>query len=169
MIIIKYTSLFLLFIAISCIGVIISEKYKNRVVELKEMKNALNILETKMKFTYEPIPIIFSEISKHITGSVCYIFKKSINKMNEKTAGEAWVEALEECNTNLSKEDINILKGLNSLLGKTSLEGQISEIKLTSNFLDNQIIKAEDEEKKNKKMYSTLGVVIGLASVIILI
>ena len=169
MLIIKYTSLFLLFIAFTAIGMIISEKYKNRVIELKEMKSAFNILETKMKFTYEPLPVIFSDIIKNLKSNISYIFQIAVEKMKDCTAGEAWNKALEECHTNLNQDDINILKGLTSLLGKTSLEGQVSEIKLTSTFLDNQIQKAEEEEKKNKKMYRTLGVVIGLTSVIILI
>ena len=169
MIIIKYTSLFLLFIAISSIGIIISEKYRNRVIELKEMKNALNFLENKMKFTYEPIPVIFSDIAKNIKSNISNIFKLATEKMKECTAGEAWNKALEESQTNLKEEDITVLKGLTGLLGKTNIEGQVSEIELTSNFLNHQIQKAQEEEKKNKKMYKTLGVVIGLASVIILI
>ena len=166
---IKYTSLFLLFIAITLIGVIISEKYKKRVIELKEMKKALNILETKMKFTYEPIPTIFEDIYEHMNTNVSYIFKEANEKMKEKTAGQAWQEALNAKPNNLNKEDINVLQGLTNLLGKTNLEGQVSQIELTSSFLDNQIKKAEEEEKKNRKMYKTLGVVMGLATVIILI
>ncbi len=53
--------------------------------------------------------------------------------------------------------------------GKTDVEGQISEIELTSSFIDIQIKKAEEERKKNEKMYKTLGSVIGLAIVIVLV
>ena len=67
------------------------------------------------------------------------------------------------------KEYVDILKNLSNLLGKTSLEGQISEIELTKNFLETQIKKAEEEERKNKKMYRSLGVILGLVIVIILI
>ena len=52
--------------------------------------------------------------------------------------------------------------------GKTDISGQISEIDLTNTFLDMQIEKAENEKRKNQKMYKTLGTVIGLAIVIIL-
>ena len=169
MIIIKYTSLFLLFIAISAVGYIIAEKYKKRVDELKEMKKALNILETKMKYTYEPIPKIFLDIKDNTKDNVSYIFKDAAEKMGKEAAGEAWSKTLQNRQGSLNKEDINILQGLTSLLGKTNLEGQVTQIELTSNFLDNQIKNAEKEEEKNKKMYRTLGVVIGLACVIVLI
>ena len=69
----------------------------------------------------------------------------------------------------MTKEDIDVLKGLSNMLGKADLEGQISEIKLTDRFIDVQLEKAEEECKKSTKMYKTLGVVIGLAIVIVLI
>ena len=47
--------------------------------------------------------------------------------------------------------------------------GQVSEIKLIDNFLDTQIEKAEQDRKKNEKMYKTLGVTIGLAIVVVLV
>ena len=53
--------------------------------------------------------------------------------------------------------------------GQTDVEGQIREINLTSNFIDTQIEKAEDECKKNEKLYRTLGTIVGIAIVIILI
>lgn len=53
--------------------------------------------------------------------------------------------------------------------GKTDVEGQLSEISLTSNFLETQIAKSEEECKKNEKLYRTLGTIVGLAIVIILV
>ena len=45
----------------------------------------------------------------------------------------------------------------------------MSEINLNMNFLDSQIKVAEEEQKKNAKMYRTLGTIVGLAIIIILI
>ena len=52
---IKYFMLILVFISSSLIGRLISKKYIDRVEELKEIKNALNIFKSKIKFTYEPL------------------------------------------------------------------------------------------------------------------
>ena len=89
--------------------------------------------------------------------------------MKELSAGEAWNEAIEGANIEITKEDKNILKGMSKLLGKTNVEGQISEINLTKKFLDRQIEIAEQEKNKNEKLYKTLGMTIGLAIVILLI
>ena len=62
MVILKYIVLIILFASSSYIGVLISQKFKNRVNELKELKTDINEFEAKIKMTYEPIPKIFKEI-----------------------------------------------------------------------------------------------------------
>lgn len=47
--------------------------------------------------------------------------------------------------------------------------GQLSEIELISKFIDEQIIKAEEEQKKNEKLYKSLGIITGIGIAIILI
>lgn len=172
MIIIKYIILMLLLLSSSYIGILVSKKYQTRVNELKEIKNLLAIFVTKIKLTYEPIPQIFEELgNKKNTNAINIInlFKTAASKMKEQSAGIAWLNALEKTSTNLKKEDIEILQGLSTLLGKVDLEGQINEIELVDHFLDTQIKKAEEENNKYKKMYKVLGITTGLAVVIILI
>lgn len=169
MLMIKYIILIMLLFSSSYIGILISKKYQNRVRELKEMKSSLAIFATKIKLTYEPIPQIFEELGNKENSNISYIFKTASEKMKELPAGEAWIKSLEVQSTNLKKEDIEVLKGLSNLLGKVDLEGQVSEIELVDNFIDRQIEAAEEESKKNQKMYKTLGVTIGLAMVIVFI
>lgn len=166
---IKYLTLIIILASTTYIGILISKKYLNRVKDLKEMKNALNIFSTKIKFTYEPIPQTFKEISEKVKPNIANIFKESSKKMENKNAGKAWEEALEESNTSMTKEDIEVIKNLSNLLGKVDIEGQVNEVELVENFLDTQIELAEEEKQKYVKLYKTLGVTIGLAVVIILI
>lgn len=156
MIIIKMLILFLIFISAFIVGILISCKYKNRVKDLKEIKKALNIFETKIKFTCEPIPEIFEELSNNLTQNIGEIFKVASLKMKEITAKEAWEESINESNTSMKPEDIEIIGGLGKLLGKTDLDGQVSQIELTNTFLDTQIKKSEKECEKNEKLYKTL-------------
>ena len=114
--IIKFFMLVLIFITSTLIGRIISKKYIYRLEELEEIKNALNMFKTKIKFTYEPIPQIFEEISINCNKNVGNIFRLAKEKMIENNASIAWEEAVEEAGTNLKKEDKNILKTLSKLL-----------------------------------------------------
>lgn len=169
MIIVKYIMLLLILISAGILGKNISNKYIYRLKELQDMKNALNILKNKIKFTYEPLPEIFEYIAKNSTPNISKIFVKSINKMKQKTASKAWEEAVEETTYNLNEEDKNAIKMLSKLLGMTDVEGQISQIDITENFLNNQIQNAEMERQKNEKLYKKLGITIGATIVIILI
>lgn len=169
MIILKYIMIFLVFVISFLIGNIISKKYILRVKELKDFKNALNIIESKMKFTYEPLGEIFIQTSKLLSQNISRIFIKASNNMKDLNAEEAWYKALEEANVNLCREDIENIKNFGKMLGKTDKEGQVSQLELTKTFVEMQIEKAKVEEEKNAKLYKTLGTIVGLAFVIILI
>lgn len=166
--IIKYFMLILILIFSSLLGKLLSKKYSNRLKELEEMKTALNILKTKIKFTYSPLPEIFEEISEKQKGNIGKIFKKAKENMKNNTADEAWKKAISEEKNNLIDEDRYTIKNLSKMLGQTDIEGQISQIEITEKFLEIQIQEANIEKQKNEKLYSKLGVTIGLAIVIIL-
>ena len=165
---IKYFILFLILVSSSINGKYLSKKYVYRLEELEEMKNSLNILKTKIKFTYEPIPDIFEEISKNTNKNIGNIFLLAKEKMEKMPASKAWEIAVEKIECNLKKEDKKTIKLLSKLLGRTDIEGQISQIEITEVFLNTQIKEAEEEKLKNVKLYTRLGTVMGLTIVIIL-
>ena len=157
-----------IFLTTSGIGILKAKKYVYRVEELKEFKTALNTFKTKLKFTYEPIPEIFKQISENINSNIGNIFKIASNNMKTDIASASWNSAVETASLNITAEDKCILKNLSNLLGETDLEGQISQIDLTTNFIEEQIAKAERERQKNERLFRTLGMTVGLAIVIIL-
>ena len=114
--IIKYCMLFFVFILSVLIGKYISQKYKYRLEELEEIKNALNIFKSKIKFTYEPIPEIFEEISKNTNYNISKLFKQANQNMQTETASLAWEIAIDEFSSNLNKEDKHAIKTLSKLL-----------------------------------------------------
>lgn len=169
MYIIKLILLFGVFGTSTIIGMLISKKYINRLQILKDLKNALNIFEVKVNFSCETIPEIFKEISTKFKGTVGKIFSNTVENMENMVAGEAWEKALNNNCEALKKEDINSIKPLGKLLGKTDVEGQLTQIKLVLEFLEKQINEASEEKNKNAKMYQKLGAVVGLIMVIVLI
>lgn len=166
--VLKYFMLFIVLVVCSLIGKYLSKKYVIRVNELEEMKNALNMFQSKIKFTYEPIPEIFGEIAQASDKSVGQVFRLAKEKMESKTANVAWEEAIEETENNFTKDDKYVLKTLSKLLGQTDIEGQTSQIEITQKFLETQLKEAYKEKEKNEKLYSKLGTTIGLVIVIIL-
>lgn len=165
---IKCVLLIAIFGLSTTIGIVISKRYENRVSELKEFKNILNMMKTKIKFTYEPLAEIFKQIANNNETNVEKIFGQMTNQITYFQTKEVWENCIQEADISINQEDKDILKKLGKLLGQTDVDGQISEIEVTQNFLDMQIEKAEQEKKKNQKIYKTLGITVGLIFVIIL-
>ena len=159
----------MIFIIIICsyIGIIKAKKFETRVIELNKFQNALIMFKTKIEFTYEPIKNIFEEISKTIYLEDKNIFKLTIE--GEEEINQAWNNSSDKFLDVFEKEDIDIIKMFGKLLGKTDIEGQVSEILLTQNLIEKQIEKAEYEKLKNSKLYKSMGVICGLGICIILV
>lgn len=166
--IVKYILLAVIFGLSTSIGLMISKRFDNRVIELKEFKNTLNIMKTKIKFTYEPLAEIFKQIANKNESNIERIFGQMANQITYYQTRDVWENCIQEADISINQEDKDILKKLGKLLGQTDVEGQVSEIEVTQNFLNMQIEKAEEEKKKNQKIYKTLGITIGLVFVIIL-
>lgn len=167
-IVIKIVMLFLIFCICTMLGIQKANMYDNRVNELKKIKNALEVIKSKIEFTYEPIKEIFTEISKIIYLNEDNIFQKSINLMDKHSLQESWNISINE-EKKLNNDDKNTIKMFGKLLGKTDKAGQINEINVTSNLIDTLIQNAENEKNKNYKLFKTLGSVIGVGLCIILI
>ena len=146
--IIKCFMLLFVFIGSSYIGRCIAKKYSYRLEELEEIKNILNIFKSKIRFTYEPIPEIFREIASNTKENLGQIFEKAEKNMKDFSAGEAWEKAIQTSETNLTNEDLHVLSMLSKMLGQTDVEGQISQIEITENFLEKQIKEAQQEKKQ---------------------
>lgn len=166
---VKYTLLVGIFGLSTAIGFLISKSYKNRVLELKEFKSILNIIKTKIRFTYEPLAEIFRQVAKDNESEIEKIFGQMANQVSDYQVKEVWENCIQDADISIKQEDKDVLKKLGKLLGQTDVDGQISEIEVTETFLDMQIENAEEEKKKNQKMYKTLGIVAGLVFVIILV
>ena len=167
--ILKLIILTIIMIMCTSLGIMKANRYKLRVIDLSEIKKALNLIITKMRYTYEPLPDLFKEVSKDLNANIANIFNKSNIYMDELNAGQAWEKAVDESSYNFTNEDMNITKSLGKLLGKTELERQLMQIELTNKLLDEQILQATNLQNKNTKLYKTLGATIGLAIMIIFI
>ena len=157
--IIKSLFLIIIFGLAVYIGNAKAGKYVNRVKELVSIKTILNIFESKIKFTQSPLREIFCSVAESCS-------EKNIQKIFRKLATEKqynihenWEKVIKQEETNLNEEDKKILIDMGKILGATDIDGQVSNIKIASNFIDKQIEKAEKEKEKNAKMFRTLGIV----------
>lgn len=168
---VRYIFFILILMGSTSIGFLLSKCCSDRLKELKSLANMINIFQNKIKFTHKPLAEIFKEVAlirkdTHFSE----IFIKTSQKLKNKSAQLAWNEAISEGEffLNLKNEDLNLIRTFGNMLGKTDVEGQISEINQFAILLNGQIEKAKEEEGKNSKMYKSLGTIVGLGIVILL-
>lgn len=166
MIFIKNMSLIGIIAVCSYIGILKSKSFENRVIELSKFQSALVMFESKLKFTYEPIKNIFEEISNVIYKNESNIF--FLTSKEEKNINKAWCDGANKI-LFINNSDKEVVKTIGKLLGKTDIEGQLSEISLGLDLISKQIKDAECEKNKNSKLYKTMGIIFGLGISIILI
>ncbi len=164
----KFIILIFIFVICSRLGSLKAKVYDARVGELKKIKNALEMIKSKIEFTYAPLQDIFEEVTKVVYDGQENIFESTVQGMKEKGVTESWNVAVER-EVKITQEDKSSLKLFGKLLGKTDKAGQINEINVASKLLDVQIEKAEAEKQKNYKLFKTLGSVVGIGICIILI
>ena len=109
------------------------------------------------------------EISKKIKGDVGKLFWDASRNMSLDFAGDAWEKSLNNSNIMLLEDDKEALRSLGKLLGSTDIDGQLSQIRLVNGFLNEQIKEAIEQKDKNETMYKKLGIIVGLAVVIVLV
>jgi len=168
---IKIFGCIIVFAACALIGYFLASSKYERVKEIRSFIQALNMLETEIRFALCTLPEAFIKISLLVDEKTGEIFKLASENMEKiKTnASSAWKSALEEKGTSfsLNSEDFLILKSLGDSLGNSDVENQVKSIRLVVERLKNQEHKAEEERYKNGKLLKSMGVLGGLTLVII--
>ena len=167
----RYIFLITILVLSTSIGFLLSKSYNDRLKELKNISNLINILKNKIIFTKKPLAELFEEVSKlEDQNEISKIFIKTAENLKKENFEKAWKEAISEESffLNLKKEDFRLLETFGNMIGKTDIDGQINEIDQFLTLMDGQIVLAEAEKNKNSKMYKSLGTIIGLGIVVIL-
>lgn len=171
---VKFILIIGVFILATFIGYLLAGRYKTRVAEINDLIFALDVLETKIKYTYDSLPTSFLYIADNLKTKVYRLFYITAEELKENrnlSAGDCFKQVIddEKIFLALNKDDIEIIKGLGVSLGQVDMEGQLKTIKLVSDSLKKQLEEAIDENKKNFKLYRNMGVLSGLVIMIILL
>ncbi|ABN52079.1 MAG TPA: stage III sporulation protein AB [Hungateiclostridium thermocellum] len=163
----------IVFMSSSLLGYMYSRRCSKRPAELRALQGYLQMFETEISFMSNVLKDAFTKIYMYDDSSVAVFFKGTVEALENDTgitAGEAWAKAVKENikNTSLNKEDEEIIISFGKMLGSSDVEGQIKNIRLTINQLKLQEQKAEELRAKNEAMYRNLGILGGLAIIIIL-
>ncbi|MCY6370323.1 stage III sporulation protein SpoIIIAB [Clostridium ganghwense] len=164
----------LILVSCSLIGFIYGENLRSRVIQLKEIEQALYQLESEIVYTRTSLPEIFEHIGEKCNKPIKNIFLE-VSQLLDNNEVDSVYEGFKksiECNKeliNLKKEDIRVLLDLARTLGESDVEGQKSILSLSLTNLKKQVNAAEVVMQKNIKMYRYLGFSLGAILVIMIV
>ncbi len=168
----KMSGAVLMVVVFSYMGHVFSQRYIERYRQLLALRLALEILNSEILYMKTPLPLAFKKIALRMSEPVSGFFSLAAAKLDEGGyfTREAWQEAIEEKypETCLQQQDIYILNQLGVVLeGDADSEGQVRQLKLLERELARTILEAEEEKRKNVRVWRYLGLLGGLSVVIL--
>lgn len=158
----------------SFLGFFLSRDCAKRPHQLRELQGLLQMLENEIVYLSNLLIDAFYKINDAGNSEISVLFKSTADHLKYNSnlnACEAWEKAIKEniSKSSLDKEDSKILIQFGKMLGNSDIEGQQKNIRLAITQLSLQEKKAEENKNKYEAMYKRLGVLGGLAIVILLI
>lgn len=144
-----------------------------RLSELAQMKKALTVLVSEIRFSNALEEAAYN-ISERTTGVVSKIFESFGSHISEKNGDgicAVWesVLATGKRESYFSDEDLDMFLSLGRTFGYLDKEMQIDSIGLVIGQIDNESKILIEKREKDKRMYMNLGILGGLALVIMLL
>lgn len=164
----------LIMAACSLYGIAASNRFSLRPKELRKLRSAIQMLETEIIFGSTPLPIAMGNVASKVSGGIRSFFSKvSEDLISGWSLGleGAWAGGIDKLisETCLTAADRELLKDFGKVLGVSDREDQKKHFELFYIQLKHHEDIAEEERRKNEKLYKSLGFLSGLVIFIILL
>lgn len=150
-----------------------SSHLNKRPTQIRQLKNALQILEAEIMYSQSPLQEVFSKISKQIPKPTNAFFQNLCEQMDKKQ--EEFISIWERNigtfieRSSLSPNEAEILKQFGQTLGQHDFIHQQKHIHLTITHLDRELEEARDQQQRYAKMVKSLGFLCGLFIVLLIV
>lgn len=156
------------------VGFYLSYKIIYRQNDLLEMKRAILILSSEIKFLSTSIIDAIQHIEKTANEPVRNVFsyfRLLLEQNSGENIEELWEKALEtELKTSyFTKNDLDKFKIIGSSICNYDKEFNLSSFSLVTDYIDQSIDEINSEKNQNLKMYQSLSVLLGVMVVILLV
>ncbi|GAB3052150.1 stage III sporulation protein SpoIIIAB [Virgibacillus ainsalahensis] len=150
-----------------------SQRLSKRPKHIRQLKNALQILEAEMVYSQLPLQDAFTVIAKQIPQPMKSFFRKLSTSMREEDdqLANLWNKNVDELlkESCLELNEGEILKQFGQTLGQHDFSQQQKHIQLTVTHLERELEEARDNQYKYSKMAKSLGLLSGLFIVLLFI
>ncbi|MCL2873874.1 MAG: stage III sporulation protein AB [Defluviitaleaceae bacterium] len=174
LIFLNITGIVLIMVSTGLIGLYYSNVDGYRISDLLEFKRAISILQSEIEYTGTPLSEAASNVALRTNGSVSRIFERLSELVvtnRQDSMADIWktafLPAVDEAY--FSKKDVEQFLEFGNALGYLDSNMQLKNITLLLDYIENRIDELNATKIKNRKMYSSAGVLTGLLIVVILI
>lgn len=162
----------ILILACGAMGLVKGQTYSQRLRELQQVKDMIQLLETEIQYRQDPLPVIFQRLSggrNSLDAEIMNLCKQSLEQKQDFQI--SWKTAINHASQNscLTESDKEILYELGRQLGKSNVQGQLDLLKASEQKLNLQLTDAEKQKFSKGKMYSGLGFSMGIVVAVLLI
>ncbi|HWR55569.1 MAG TPA: stage III sporulation protein SpoIIIAB [Negativicutes bacterium] len=169
---IKMLGATLVIAATSWAGFEAAQRFQQRPRQLRELQSCLQMLETEINYGLTPLPTALEKLAEGREGPIgdfCCAVKNELFAHQGMTMRAAWNISLDLLGKHcaLTECDQNILRNFGATLGMSDRHDQIKHLKLAMSQLAAAETSAWEEKLKNERMFRALGILGGLAVVIL--
>lgn len=154
-------------------GRVMGYQYKQRTRQLQQFFHALHMLETEISYGQTILPLAverLARVSLEPHKDFLKRFQEKLEPGQGLTADQAWQKSIDETAENfcLKTEDWEVLKQYGQGLGSSDDRNQIRQLKVAQKRLEQLESEARAESEKLNRMWNYIGVLTGIALVILL-
>lgn len=166
----KLIGMVLVVLFCSACGLMGAASLRRREGQLKKVQLFLHLLQERLSYTLSPLGEIFEGLqSEPLLRELDFIPLCAKKLAGTVPFPQAFVESLEQSRCALDKRDRELLGELSTILGQSDLENQLGGIRLVRANMLQQAEAAGELCRSRAKLYSSLGVLSGVAVAIVLL
>ncbi|MCP8616826.1 stage III sporulation protein SpoIIIAB [Salirhabdus salicampi] len=169
----KWIGVLLLLCATTYVGFDISKRLSDRPRQIRQLKNALQVLEAEIVYGQSPIQQVFGRLSTQLPKPLNGLFAHLYQQLNQHqfTLYDVWRKSLDKFwpHFAMKNPEKEIMDQFGQTLGQHDFTQQRKHIYLALSHLDRELENAEDESRRYGKMAKSLGLLTGLFLVLLLI
>ena len=160
--------------ACGLLGIAAANRYSIRLKDIRRFRASIQMLETEIIYGCTPLPHALNNISAKIEGPLKRFYSmisEDLNSGCNTSLDAVWSKGSDRLqkDTCLKNTDRELVAGFGKVLGSSDREDQKKHFELFYIQLKQHELEAEEERRKNEKMYKTLGFLSGLVIFILLV
>lgn len=155
------------------LGISFARELDLRIQELAQIQQLMLLLRGEIRYMHQPLPEAFLHLAENAQVPFRDFFlhtAEDIQQRNGQTAEEIWKRNLDQyfSGLHISRPEMKDLEKLGSMLGYLDVEMQVNALDYYLEQLKLSVCHAQEAAKSRRRLYQYMGVLGGVALVILI-